>query len=314
MALSNKFGWQPVLTTGNKSEMATGYATLYGDMAGGFAVIKDVPKTLVYQLARYRNAVAGYDLIPQAVIDKPPSAELRPDQLDTDSLPPYEVLDPILEAYVEDDRSIEEIVAMGFDEAVVRTRHAPGRPQRVQAPPGAARHQDHAPRLRPRPPPADHQPLPALVIDSLYQPRHNWHARGLYRIVTAGGSSRRRRREMSVSYLNASPYIPVKDVAAAIAFYEGVLGLEVRTRFGDPLSFAIVAAESASITLTLDTNGSIAGRATCYLTVSGVDELFERCKAGGANLDSDLAVRDYGMKDFIVHDPDENHILIGERV
>jgi NAD+ synthase (glutamine-hydrolysing) len=120
MALSNKFGWQPVLTCGNKSEMATGYATLYGDMAGGFAVIKDVPKTLVYALARYRNAAAGRDLIPQVVIDKAPSAELRPGQLDTDSLPDYAVLDPILEAYVEDDRSIDEIVAAGFDEALVR--------------------------------------------------------------------------------------------------------------------------------------------------------------------------------------------------
>jgi NAD+ synthase (glutamine-hydrolysing) len=120
MALSNKFGWQPVLTCGNKSEMATGYATLYGDMAGGFAVIKDVPKTLVYRLARYRNLLAGKELIPQAVLEKEPSAELRPDQRDTDSLPPYEILDPILEAYVEDDHSVESIVAMGFDEALVR--------------------------------------------------------------------------------------------------------------------------------------------------------------------------------------------------
>ena len=120
MALSNKFGWQPVLTCGNKSELATGYATLYGDLAGGFAVIKDVPKTLVYRLARYRNAVAGRELIPQSVFDKPPSAELKPGQLDTDTLPPYEVLDPILEAYVENDRSIDEIVASGFDEALVR--------------------------------------------------------------------------------------------------------------------------------------------------------------------------------------------------
>jgi NAD+ synthase (glutamine-hydrolysing) len=119
MALSNKFGWL-VLTTGNKSEMATGYSTLYGDMAGGFAVIKDVPKTLVWDLARYKNASAGREVIPQAVIDKPPSAELRPDQLDTDSLPPYEVLDPILKAYVEDDRSVDEIVAAGADEALVR--------------------------------------------------------------------------------------------------------------------------------------------------------------------------------------------------
>jgi NAD+ synthase (glutamine-hydrolysing) len=120
MALSNKFGWQPVLTCGNKSEMATGYATLFGDMAGGFAVIKDVPKMMVYRLARYRNALAGRDLIPRAVIDKPPSAELRPGQLDTDTLPPYEVLDPILEAYVEEDKSIEQIVAMGFEEGLVR--------------------------------------------------------------------------------------------------------------------------------------------------------------------------------------------------
>ncbi len=119
MALSNKFGWL-VLTTGNKSEMATGYATLYGDMAGGFAVIKDVTKTMVYQLAEYRNAAAGRDLIPSSVIAKPPSAELRPEQVDTDSLPPYDVLDPVLVAYVEEDRSAEQIVAMGFDESVVR--------------------------------------------------------------------------------------------------------------------------------------------------------------------------------------------------
>ncbi|MGE0229164.1 MAG: NAD+ synthase [Dehalococcoidia bacterium] len=117
MALSNKFG-SIVLTTGNKSEYACGYATLYGDMAGGFAVIKDVPKTLVYQLARFRNADAP--VIPHNSIEKPPSAELRPDQLDTDSLPPYEVLDPIIEAYVEDDMPAEDIVAMGFDEATVR--------------------------------------------------------------------------------------------------------------------------------------------------------------------------------------------------
>ena len=119
MSLANKFR-ALVLTTGNKSEMATGYATLYGDMAGGFAVLKDVPKTLTYAIARWRNAAAGGPLIPQAVLDKPPSAELRPDQFDADSLPPYDVLDPILEAYVEGDRSGPEIVAMGFDEATVR--------------------------------------------------------------------------------------------------------------------------------------------------------------------------------------------------
>ncbi len=119
MALSNKFGWL-VFTTGNKSEMATGYATIYGDMSGGFAVIKDVPKVMCYDLARFRNSRAGTDVIPRAVIDKPPSAELRPDQLDQDSLPPYEELDPILKAYVEDDMSFEEITAMGNDPDVVK--------------------------------------------------------------------------------------------------------------------------------------------------------------------------------------------------
>ena len=117
MALSNKFGYL-VLTTGNKSEMATGYATLYGDMAGGFAVIKDVLKTLVYQLCEYRNSVSP--VIPQSVIDKEPSAELRPDQRDVDSLPPYSTLDPIIQAYVEEDRGVEEIVAMGYPEEMVQ--------------------------------------------------------------------------------------------------------------------------------------------------------------------------------------------------
>ena len=120
MAISNKFGWL-VLTTGNKSELSMGYSTLYGDMAGGFAVIEDVPKTLVYQLARWRNDNGSpQGVIPQEVLDKPPSAELRPDQRDQDSLPPYEVLDPILKAYVEEDQSYPEIVAMGFDPEVVK--------------------------------------------------------------------------------------------------------------------------------------------------------------------------------------------------
>ena len=119
MAISNKFGWI-VLTTGNKSEMAMGYATLYGDMAGGFAVIKDVPKTLVYDLARYRNSTGDRAVIPPRVIEKPPSAELRPDQTDQDSLPPYPVLDSILMAYVEEDRPFDAIVAMGHPEATVR--------------------------------------------------------------------------------------------------------------------------------------------------------------------------------------------------
>ena len=108
MTIANKFGWL-VLTTGNKSEMATGYATLYGDMAGGFAVIKDIPKQLAYELAEYRNGIGVDSPIPRSVIDKPPSAELRPDQLDVDSLPPYEQLDPLLKAYVEERRSSEEI-------------------------------------------------------------------------------------------------------------------------------------------------------------------------------------------------------------
>jgi NAD+ synthase (glutamine-hydrolysing) len=117
MALSNKFG-SIVLTTGNKSEMATGYCTLYGDMAGGFAVIKDVAKTLVYRLAAWRNA-QGAAVIPQRIITRAPSAELRPDQTDQDSLPPYEVLDAILQRYMEEDQGIEQIVAAGFDAADV---------------------------------------------------------------------------------------------------------------------------------------------------------------------------------------------------
>jgi NAD+ synthase (glutamine-hydrolysing) len=110
MAASNKFGWI-VLTTGNKSEMSVGYATLYGDMAGGFAVIKDVPKTLVYDLARWRNETAGKELIPGHIMTKEPTAELRAGQKDTDSLPPYEVLDPVLKAYIEEESSFEEIVS-----------------------------------------------------------------------------------------------------------------------------------------------------------------------------------------------------------
>jgi NAD+ synthase (glutamine-hydrolysing) len=119
MALSNKFGWL-VLSTGNKSEISTGYCTLYGDMAGGFALLKDVMKTTVFRLAEYCNRASGSERIPRAIIEKPPSAELRPDQLDTDSLPPYDVLDPILKAYVEEDRSFSEMVELGFDEQLVR--------------------------------------------------------------------------------------------------------------------------------------------------------------------------------------------------
>ena len=119
MAMSNKFGWL-VLTTGNKSEMAVGYATIYGDMAGGFAVIKDVPKMMVYELCHHLNNSSGKDLIPSSVIEKPPSAELRHNQKDSDSLPDYEILDPILEAYIENNLSYEEIVSKGYKPEVVR--------------------------------------------------------------------------------------------------------------------------------------------------------------------------------------------------
>ncbi len=143
MTVSNKFGWI-VLTTGNKSEMAMGYATLYGDMAGGFAVLKDVHKMTVYALSRWRNAHGELfggsdDVIPTAIIDKPPSAELREDQLDEDSLPPYDILDPVIQAYVEDDRSYAEMLDMGFDSAVVRqviTAVDRNEYKRRQAPPG----------------------------------------------------------------------------------------------------------------------------------------------------------------------------------
>jgi NAD+ synthase (glutamine-hydrolysing) len=136
MAISNKTGHM-LLTTGNKSEMAVGYATLYGDMAGGFAPIKDCSKTLVYRLAHYRNSIS--DVIPERVITRPPSAELRPDQKDSDSLPNYDVLDPILEAFIEEDLSVAEIVERGFDrdtvihilELVKRNEY-----KRRQAPPG----------------------------------------------------------------------------------------------------------------------------------------------------------------------------------
>jgi NAD+ synthase (glutamine-hydrolysing) len=139
MAISNKTGAM-VLTTGNKSEMAVGYATLYGDMAGGFAPIKDCGKLLVFRLANYRNSLTPErPAIPQRVIDRPPSAELREDQKDTDSLPPYDVLDPILEAFIEDDRSVDEIVAQGFERATVqRVLEMVKRNEykRRQAPPG----------------------------------------------------------------------------------------------------------------------------------------------------------------------------------
>ncbi|MEW6379890.1 MAG: NAD+ synthase [bacterium] len=138
MALSNKFGWL-VLTTGNKSETSVGYCTIYGDMAGGFAAIKDVPKTLVYHLSRYRNKKAGYDLIPQTILDRPPTAELAPNQKDQDVLPPYPLLDAILRRYIEKDESLAQIVAAGYDPEMVRrvlTMVDRNEYKRRQAPPG----------------------------------------------------------------------------------------------------------------------------------------------------------------------------------
>jgi NAD+ synthase (glutamine-hydrolysing) len=144
MALSNKLGGL-VLVTGNKSEIAVGYTTLYGDTAGGFAVLKDVYKTDVYRLAQYRSRLGGAAVIPEYTMTRPPSAELRRGQTDQDALPPYDVLDPVLRAYVEEDRPIEEIVAMGFDEPMVRTvaaMVAAAEWKRRQMPPG--------PRVSPR--------------------------------------------------------------------------------------------------------------------------------------------------------------------
>jgi NAD+ synthase (glutamine-hydrolysing) len=144
MALSNKFGWL-LVATGNKSEMSVGYATLYGDMAGGFALLKDVFKTDVFRLSRYLNERAGRELIPATTIERAPSAELRADQLDEDSLPAYPVLDRVLEAYVEDDRSREELSQDGFDPDVVERAVAlvdRAEYKRRQAPPGV--------RLRPK--------------------------------------------------------------------------------------------------------------------------------------------------------------------
>jgi NAD+ synthase (glutamine-hydrolysing) len=138
MALSNKFGWL-VVATGNKSELSVGYATLYGDMAGGFALLKDVFKTDVFRLSRYLNERAGRELIPSSIIERPPSAELRSEQRDEDSLPPYPKLDAVLEAYVELDRSREELLQDGFDrETVERALALVDRAEykRRQAPPG----------------------------------------------------------------------------------------------------------------------------------------------------------------------------------
>ena len=161
MALSNKHGWL-VLATGNKSELSVGYATLYGDMAGGFALLKDVFKTDVWRLSRHLNERAGREVIPASIIERAPSAELAHGQLDQDSLPPYDVLDPVLEAYVELDRSKEELVAAGLRRGDRRARRGDGRPSRIQAAAGAAGSEAAAEGVRPRPPHADHEPLVRL--------------------------------------------------------------------------------------------------------------------------------------------------------
>ena len=161
MALSNKFGWL-VLTTGNKSEMSVGYATLYGDMAGGFAVLKDVFKQWVYRLVRWRNAQAGRELVPASVLERPPSAELRDDQRDEESLPPYDVLDAILEGYVENDLDAGELIERGPARGGRQARHPHGRPGGVQAPPGPSRGEDLAEGVRARPAAADHEPLAGI--------------------------------------------------------------------------------------------------------------------------------------------------------
>jgi NAD+ synthase (glutamine-hydrolysing) len=138
MALSNKFGWL-VLTTGNKSENAVGYSTLYGDSAGGFAVIKDVPKTLVYRLVDVRNARDAKHPVPRSIVDRPPSAELRPEQVDTDSLPDYDTLDAILQAYIEEDAGRDQLTLAGLPEAAVERVFAlvdRNEYKRRQAPPG----------------------------------------------------------------------------------------------------------------------------------------------------------------------------------
>jgi NAD+ synthase (glutamine-hydrolysing) len=174
MALSNAEGWI-VLTTGNKSEMATGYSTLYGDSAGGFAVIKDVPKTLVYELCRFYNQRQGRQVIPEAVLTKAPSAELRPDQRDDESLPPYAVLDPVVAGYVEGDRSPDDLIADGFDpEAVAKVVGLVDRAEykRRQMPPGVRisakafgkdRRMPITNHYRPAPAPAPDEGAPAVV-------------------------------------------------------------------------------------------------------------------------------------------------------
>ena len=161
MAMSNKFG-SLLLTTGNKSELAVGYCTLYGDMCGGLAVISDVPKTMVYRLSEWINRER--EIIPRTSITKPPSAELRPDQTDQDSLPPYDVLDAILEAYVVAGKSRAEIVAERLRRSHCRSRGAAHRPERIQTPPGRAGLEGHEQGVRRRPPFPDRAALSRRVM------------------------------------------------------------------------------------------------------------------------------------------------------
>ena len=169
MSLSNTHGWL-VLSTGNKSETAVGYSTIYGDMVGGYALLIDVYKTDVFRLSRHLNERAGRELIPVSTIERPPTAELRADQRDDQSLPPYEVLDPILEAYVELDRSREELEA-AFDAGDRRADTPARRSRRVQAPPGCTRRQAPPARLRSRLADADHQQVEGLKRRGVASPR-----------------------------------------------------------------------------------------------------------------------------------------------
>ena len=190
MALSNS-GGQMLLTTGNKSEMSVGYATLYGDMAGGYSVLKDAYKTTVFALSRWRNenkpeGALGPDgpVMPQRVITKPPSAELRPGQKDEDSLPPYSVLDRILEGLVEQEMSVGEVARVDRRGGSAGRRHrTQAAPRRVQAPPGPARRQDRHPQLRPRPPLPDHQRLPHRQMSDRLLRRGGGHVPSGSRLV-----------------------------------------------------------------------------------------------------------------------------------
>ena len=202
MALSNTYGWL-VVSTGNKSELAVGYSTLYGDMVGGFALLKDVFKTDVFRLARHLNERAGRELVPRTTIERAPSAELRPDQRDEDSIPPYEVLDPVLEAYVELDRSREELLEE-FDADVVERALALVDRRGVQAPAGAAGGEAAPEGVRPRPAHADHEPLARLTRHSGRTSRRGSFTRPARAAPeTTGGAPPRARRRSRATWTGA---------------------------------------------------------------------------------------------------------------